>query len=416
MMKKPDNSELADDMWEALSDEEKEKHMDVCSKKVKKDEAESVLRFDVLPLETKFDSTPDGFLQGSAIVTRTGVFTYVNMDGSLRYELRTPEEVFRADSIETLKMKPVTEGHPKTLISAEDAGKYQVGSTGSLPRMDGSSLAIDLVITQAKTIKAIKAGKREISCGYRCDTIPESGIWNGIPYTHIQKNIVYNHAAIVTKGRAGSVARIRLDGALAPLEIDNAKENDGMDTINLDNAEYQADAKVIETLKQHKADAEDTKVKLDTAISDKSKVEAERDSFKEKLDSVEKELADLKKVHVDSADVSKLVRQRVELETTATAIGADFKTDEDDLAIMKAVIMLQSEGKAKLDGKDEVYIKARYDAAVEDHVASKEKKDDATSRVVNTIKADGVDQKPVSYAESRKKYVEAQKTGYKTKV
>mgnify|MGYP000088398843 FL=1 len=40
-------------------------------------------------------TTDEGFLKTTAITTRTGVFTYKNLDGSLRKELRHPDDVFQ---------------------------------------------------------------------------------------------------------------------------------------------------------------------------------------------------------------------------------------------------------------------------------------------------------------------------------
>jgi hypothetical protein len=393
--------------------------MDGCGKKKKMDsiDSESVNRFDILPLESRFDTTEDGFLQGTAIVTRTGVFPYQNKDGSIRYELRLPEEVFRADAIETLKLKPVLNGHPREgLITTEIATKYQVGMSGSDPRMDGANLAISFVVTDAKAIKAIKAGKREISCGYRCDTIAEAGEWNGQKYTHVQRNIRYNHIAIVDKGRAGSVARIRMDGALAPLDIEkNSKERtmaeDIMKSINLDGVDYQAEAKVLETLHSYKKGSEELSVKLDSLTSEKTKLEADRDSLKEKLDSVEKELADLKAVHVDSADVAKMVKERVALEAFASKVGVEVKMDESDLDIMKNVVVKQFP-KADLANKDATYIKARFDTAVEEFDGKV--KNDADIRKINDVKNDKAD-KPVDYAAARAAYVKNQREAFKAK-
>lgn len=377
---------------------------------------ESVLRYDVLPLETKFDTTPDGFLQGSAIVTRTGVFTYVNQDGTLRYELRHPDEVFKADSLSTYAMKPITNDHPKGLVTPESATKVQVGSTGSNVRTDDGHIAVDLVITDAKTIKALKSGKREVSCGYRCDTIPEEGTYNGVKYTHVQKNIRTNHIAVVSHGRAGSVARIRMDGALAPLEIDNAKENGTMSellkTINLDSVDYQAEAKVIEVLQSHKADAEDAKANLITLTAEKSKVEGEKDAMKAKLDAVEKELADLKAVHVDAADVPKLVQQRVALETKAKEMGVEVKQDMSDLDVMKSIIIKQIP-KANFEGKDDSYVRGHFDAALELFAVSKEKQDDAAVRSLNAVKVDKADKPGQSYQEKRAEMVQATRNAHK---
>ena len=55
----------------------------------------------------------EGFLRDSPIVARTGVYTYINPDKTIRREYRPPEEVFAAESLESFAGKPVTVGHPK---------------------------------------------------------------------------------------------------------------------------------------------------------------------------------------------------------------------------------------------------------------------------------------------------------------
>jgi hypothetical protein len=49
----------------------------------------------------------------------------------------------------------------------------------------------------------IGAGKRELSAGYRCLYEVTAGVWNGLHYDAIQRNIRGNHLALVTEGRMG---------------------------------------------------------------------------------------------------------------------------------------------------------------------------------------------------------------------
>jgi hypothetical protein len=373
-------------------------------------EFESVERFDRMEMETSFETTAEGFLQGSAVVTRTGVFTYLNPDGTYRYELRHPDDVFVPESLETIKRKPVTNDHPTDgIITKKNAKKFVVGSTGSEVKTDDNKIAIDFVVMDEKTIENIKNGKRELSLGYRCDTFPEEGVYEGFKYTHRQKNIVVNHLAVVQKGRAGSVARIRLDGALAPINIENAKEN-GMEdttifkTINLDSVDYQAEAKVIEVLKDNEAKALASQVKLDEAIAEKTKAEAERDSLKESLAQVQAQMDELKKVHVDSADVQRMVRERVALESFATKVGVEFKADQADIEIMKAVVQKQFPNAPVERLDDAVYLKARYDVAVESVVVESEA--DQQVRSINGVKVDAQEEIKDSFEAKRKAYVE----------
>jgi uncharacterized protein len=379
-----------------------------------------VQRFDRSPMETRFDTTPEGFLQGTAIVTRTGVFPYMNADGSMRYELRHPDDVFQEKSMETLKRKPIANDHPKEgIITSKLAKKYVVGSTGSTVNQDGRHLSVDIVVTDDKAIRAVEGGKKELSLGYKCDTIPEIGEYEGVKYTHRQRNIVVNHCALVQKARAGSVAKIRLDGAETPIDIEDTKENlvenENLKTINLDSVDYQAEAKVIEVLQAHKAKAEEIQVKLDTAITEKAKVDAEKDAIKERLDSITAELEALKANHVDADKVKALIQARVELEAFAVKAGVEVKNDMDDVAIKKAVVqkLAPTVDAVKLDSAD--YLNVRFEIVKEDFAEIVKKAGDAQARSVNAVKNDSADNKEKTYEEKRKDYVAGLRNASKAK-
>ena len=56
-----------------------------------------VIRLDSLPLSQTY-FTPEGYLVDRPILTSTGIFEYKNPDGSIRRELRLPEDVFDPES------------------------------------------------------------------------------------------------------------------------------------------------------------------------------------------------------------------------------------------------------------------------------------------------------------------------------
>ena len=178
-----------------------------------------VQRFDGggLGLPTKM---ANGFLKVDAYLTRTGVFSYRNADGSTRLELRLPDEVFSQDSMDTLSQQALTLDHPSRPVTADNARGLSVGSVGAA-RQDGEDkIASSLMITDAEAIRAVQTkDKRQVSCGYWCDleekpgtTQGITGIPDGLKYDAIQRDIVYNHAALVAKGRAGPDIGARVDG------------------------------------------------------------------------------------------------------------------------------------------------------------------------------------------------------------
>lgn len=344
-------------------------------------------------MTTPFERTTEGFLKGRAIVTCCGVFTYKRADGTLQRELRLPEEVFAPATLESLKLKPVTLNHPIELVTPENADMLQVGSLGDNPSCtnqeydwngkstdwkkltDGLNVAVDMIVTKKDAIDAVINGKQGLSMGYTCDIeMAEPGsTWCGVEYDYIQRNIKYNHCAIVDAGRAGDNAKIelRVDSADAVLENKLVTKDGGtkmMKKINLDGIDYEAEESVIKALNTEKKRADDAVAELSKFKEDSAKelsvMTAERDTQKERADKAEEDLVKAKAQALDSTRLDEAVNARIELYKNAEKAGVEVKNDMKDADIKKAVIA-KIFPKANLDGKDSAYIDARYDATVE---------------------------------------------------
>ena len=86
---------------------------------------------------------------------------------------------------------------------------------------------IPLVVTRADSVKAVEDGTaRSLSCGYTCDIEWTSGNWMGMDYDCIQRNIKYNHVALVPTGRAGDGNAVRMDAGEVELPKTLNKENE----------------------------------------------------------------------------------------------------------------------------------------------------------------------------------------------
>ena len=211
--------------------------------------------------------------------------------------------------------------------------------------------------------------------GYTSDIeMAEPGsTWCGVEYDYIQRNIKYNHCAIVDAGRAGDNAKIelRVDSADAVLE-DKLVTKDGgtkmLKKINLDGIDYEAEESVIKALNTEKKRADDAVAELSKFKEDSAKelsvMTAERDTQKERADKAEEDLAKAKAEALDSTKLDEAVNARIELYKNAEKAGVEVKNDMKDADIKKAVIA-KIFPKANLDGKDSAYIDARYDATVE---------------------------------------------------
>lgn len=174
--------------------------------------------------------TGEGFLICRNVpISRTGDQEYLGWEigipgaggGQIVTVHRPPEEVFSTAALASFEGKPVTNDHPPVLIGPDDVKTYEMGHAQNVRRGEGEweeyTLA-DLHIHDRELIDAVQSGKREISCGYECEYVP-----NG-DGTYTQRNIRGNHVAVVERGRAGKRAAI-LDSDKKKAKEPERKEN-----------------------------------------------------------------------------------------------------------------------------------------------------------------------------------------------
>jgi hypothetical protein len=168
--------------------------------------------------------TPQGFLRVDGWVGRPGIYEYANTvederdglgkAGAIRRELRTDAAVYEAKALDGFRAAPITLGHPRDKVTAENVRTHEVGTVDGAARRDGDRVAATLVIKDAKAIKAVESGKQELSPGYFIDVEAKSGVDPKYGrFDAIQHNIVINHLALVERARGGSDMRLRMDGA-----------------------------------------------------------------------------------------------------------------------------------------------------------------------------------------------------------
>lgn len=106
----------------------------------------------------------------------------------------------------SLKGKPITIGHKGVVNSQNIDALHPVGTVLSEGRKDNNNIVADVILYTLPT------EDRELSCGYTLDLDETSGVTpDGEHYDAVQRNIRYNHLAIVHRGRAG-VSRLNMDG------------------------------------------------------------------------------------------------------------------------------------------------------------------------------------------------------------
>lgn len=168
-----------------------------------------VMRLDSIKLDETY-WTEEGYLIDHPIVTSCGIFEYTNPDGSVRRELRLPENVFDEASLATYEGKPIIITHDAGKVDKNNVEQEQIGTILSKGCQDGNDVRAKIVIHDTDALR--RCGLRELSLGYNLTTDETPGVWNGQPYDAIQKGIEINHLALVANARAGEQARLNIDG------------------------------------------------------------------------------------------------------------------------------------------------------------------------------------------------------------
>lgn len=340
------------------------------------------LRIDKLKLDShRLDH--DGYLHAdNALATRAGILVYHHADGSVTRELRHPDEVFKEDSASTLIQRPIVDNHPMSgKVTPDNIKHLSIGTCGNkTERTDDDYLKISLLINDAAAISKItKKEKVELSCGYHADVVEESGEYNGERYDHVQKNIIYNHLALVNKGRAGEKARVYLDSEDAAsddfdiepqtqLKFDNEKVKIMKIKRNaIKTKGFKIDAATIEIADESESAVQTILDQLDDAavvINDletlTSKLESEKSALQGKCDQLEED----KSKGIDPEKLDALASERADVCGVATHLGMKDFAKLDSAAIKHAIVLKANEG-LTLDGKDESYVNARYDSVVD---------------------------------------------------
>lgn len=338
-----------------------------------------------------FTRTPEGYLRGTANVVKCGVFDYV-LNGKSIKVLRHPNEVFKKESLETLKMIPLTFKHPyKTdpnvvLLNSKTTKKFSVGFSGEEVEPNGEFITVPLCVYDTDSIGYVDSGINNLSAGYTAALTMTPGVYDGTNYDGFQSDFTYNHIAIEEHGRSGDeVAIVVMDDAEFEAIINNnqSKEPQKMKKILINGVEMEVADEIASGIETERA-ASTAKLSTVQAV----------------CDAKDAELTQLKTVDVN-AIVEKRVTERLE-----TIKKVKVCLDCDDAAVLELPIEEQKKKAiAKrfptivLDGKDEVYINALLDAAVSTATV------DATNTELNKQKQTFQDSKDPTKPSPREAYI-----------
>jgi uncharacterized protein len=337
------------------------------------------IRYDRAEL-AKPERLANGMLRLDARIGRTGILVYSNGKGQERREYRPPEEAFKRDHLESLRLAPLTLGHPPVGSPVTAANAYQyVRGASEAPRQDGEFIAASLLVMHEDAVRAVESGThREISEGYFVQLDETPGVTpDGERYDAVQRDLRANHIALVTKGRAGPDVSVRMDTAaedawflVEDTTTTTVPRQDGQEfdvKITLDGVGYDAPEQTAQAVTAHLA-KRDEEAKALRADADTAK--AALDAEKARADAAEAAKAQAEQERNDAADPGKVkaaVKARIDLERSAIAVlGSDFKCDSlEDEAIKGAVI--EKVFALKTDGQSETYVQGLFDAALAQH-------------------------------------------------
>lgn len=147
-------------------------------------------------------------------MTKVGVFPYLGSEipgapdpGRVYNVYRPAEELARETCLNSFKLIPFVDNHAmlgpseQGLMDVSDKGAH--GVTGEEIMFDGEYIRGNLKVWSEPIANLITNGKRELSAGYRCIYDWTAGIFNGVTYDAIQRDIQANHLALVQNGRMG---------------------------------------------------------------------------------------------------------------------------------------------------------------------------------------------------------------------
>ena len=201
--------------------------------------------------------SPEGYLICHDVpIARTGPQEYLArelaLDGDPERVInvdRRPEDVFEDATLASFEGKPVTDGHPSESVGPENYAAYQKGHVQNV-RRKGDYIVADLYINDAGLADQVRNGvKREVSCGYLCDYVPDGASYR-------QTKIRGNHVAVVPRGRAGH--EVAIQDAAAQAEKGNIMKDFRKRLLSLfGQAAKDASPEELEEMAQTTADALD---------------------------------------------------------------------------------------------------------------------------------------------------------------
>lgn len=325
--------------------------------------------------------TGDGYLVGRVRCARTGIQHYTgeqlgrdDLDVVALY--RSPDEVFKVESLATYVGRPMTNDHPTANdgtpidVTSKNWRQYARGDIGEDVLRDGEYVNIPITMMDSGMIQDYEAGKKELSMGYSHMVEFVDGVAPcGTAYQAVSRDLKMNHLALVDRGRAGHECRVgdnadSVPWGLSPLTIDDeeTKVPDKQRTVIVDGFSVETTEQGAQAIDKIQAD----KASLETQVSDNQKAHDKALASKDaELKTANDKIDELEGKQLDQKAIDALVEKRGALLSKAELIAADedFAGLSDDDVRKKAVTATM--GADSIEGKTVDYITARFDIAAE---------------------------------------------------
>ena len=288
---------------------------------------------------TSREYTDEGFLNVPARVARTGIQEYLagelGLDGDpnrIVRVMRPPEEVFKAESLDSYNGIDVTIHHPSELVNPDTYKDVTAGTVTGPGIQDTDFVLTNLKIKSREGIDVVEGGMCECSVGYTA--VYDDDVPPGADYEFIQRDIICNHVAIVDRARAGRQARIfDSEGTIVKITL--------------------VSGKVVEVNDEASADI----IREMSAELEKSK--AVNDSLKDEL----------KAAKVQSSDAE--IKKRLKAASDAVGkmkklVGKSFTSDSVDVLDIYREGLTAKSPSIKWADKSDIYVQTRIDILDED--------------------------------------------------
>lgn len=313
---------------------------------------------------TKREITQQGYMVAPAVIGRCGIQEYTRAELGLDGEpdavvrlMRTPEEVFRPETIASFENMPLTYRHPDAGVDASTWPELAKGNVRDIAKLPADLLGGTVWVMDADQVSRVASGDVDLSCGYSFDLDLTPGTApNGQAFDGYQRTILGDHLAILDRSvdspRGGPVCRIAdrdkqrkeytmkrivqsKDGLVVVGEFEEPQATAVQNM--LDSILGQRDQVVSDLATFKKKAAKDHAESIgakDAVVAEKDKVIAAKDAEIAKLTT------DLKAAK--AIDVDALVNEKTEVITDAKRVAPELDPKGTPSQIRRAALTLAS--------------------------------------------------------------------------